>query len=182
MKTNDQFGGWNLLPKGFSLLEIVVVIAIIALLSAVTFGVIDGVKRKNQQARVTADLHLIRNALGDYKVQFGNYPLAKTGDSIQRQRILLQALAGTHDSIGRQLSEPRRPFLSLKLLSGQSEDRGDVTDAWQNPFEYHFDPNWRHGLYFLFSKGPDGLAVLPDSNGDYEPNSPLNLDNLEGFE
>ncbi|MCG8527675.1 MAG: prepilin-type N-terminal cleavage/methylation domain-containing protein, partial [Opitutales bacterium] len=89
MKTNDQFGGWNLLPKGFSLLEIVVVVAIIALLSAVTFGVIDGVKRKNQQARVIADLHLIRNALGDYKVQFGNYPLAKTGDSIQRQRILL---------------------------------------------------------------------------------------------
>lgn len=61
--------GW-----GFTLIEMLVVISIIAVLAAILMPVISSVQEKARQARCTSNLLQLSSALKAYKTDFGVYP------------------------------------------------------------------------------------------------------------
>ena len=65
---------YSALRTGFTLIELLVVISIMALLAALTFGVLGGVHKTASISAASAELGQIESALEDYKGQYGVYP------------------------------------------------------------------------------------------------------------
>lgn len=166
--------------QGFSLLELIAVIAVIAILAAVSLGVLDGVKSRMVYNRTQSELAAIRGALESYRLDFGQYPILNNGSAEQRSRELLQALLGARDPEGHAVLSGKPYIESQDLTLDESLDY--LADGWGNAVFYGFSEEWRHGQYFLLSSGPDGLADLPNADGNYDPKGESNKDNVEGVD
>jgi prepilin-type N-terminal cleavage/methylation domain-containing protein len=60
--------------SAFTLIELLIVIAVIALLSALTLGLVQGAKRRATTARAKAELAHLAQALEAYRRLYGDYP------------------------------------------------------------------------------------------------------------
>lgn len=70
-KTNKQ--------KGFTLIELMVVISIISLLSSVVLAALKDARDRAEGAKIVSEIRSLQTALELYRSQFGNYPIV--GDS-----------------------------------------------------------------------------------------------------
>ena len=68
--------------KGFTLIEVLIVISIIGLLSAVTLIGLGGFRASGRDARRVADLRQIQNGLEVYYARNNSYPAAAGGNAI----------------------------------------------------------------------------------------------------
>jgi prepilin-type N-terminal cleavage/methylation domain-containing protein len=78
---------------GFTLVELLTVIAIIAILFSLTFGLVRGSKQRASIARAKADLSAIAQALEAYKRHYGDYP--QTGAQAQATAVIAGDIAAT---------------------------------------------------------------------------------------
>jgi len=65
--------------KGFTIIELLVVVAIIGILATVVLASLGSAREKAREARKLTDLNQIRNAFELYYLDNGSYPLATTG-------------------------------------------------------------------------------------------------------
>jgi len=71
-------------PGAFTLVEMLVVIAIIALLASLTIGAYTFAMRDSKRRTTMGSMTAIKAALDDYEVQFGEFPQpASTGDFVE---------------------------------------------------------------------------------------------------
>ncbi len=61
--------------SGFTIVELLIVIVVIAILAAVTIVAFNGVQQRSRDARRISNANSIRKALEIYKLQNGRYPL-----------------------------------------------------------------------------------------------------------
>src|SRR3954470_17794122 len=93
--------------SAFTLIELLTVIALIAILVSISVGIVRGAKQRSATARAKAELALLAQALEDYKRRYGDYPEAgRSAANSQRvsgtsgpglataQAILFNALIG----------------------------------------------------------------------------------------
>ena len=59
---------------GFTLVEILVTTAIIGILVGIVFGISGLASKKSDNSKALAEMHIIRNALEEYRLQFGTFP------------------------------------------------------------------------------------------------------------
>ena len=64
--------------SGFTLVELLVTTAIIGILIGIVFGVSGLAAKKSDNSKALAEMHKIRNALEEYRLQFGSYPTQLT--------------------------------------------------------------------------------------------------------
>lgn len=128
---------------GFSLIEILIVIALIAVLATVTIGNLDTVFG-GQQEKV-ADIFVNQTAkigLTPYKLDMGNYPTTEQG-----LQALIRAPAGKE-------ADWKGPYLEEI-----------PPDPWKNPYQYRYpgskNVNGARG-YDIWSHGPDGTESADD--------------------
>ncbi len=128
---------------GFSLIEILIVIALIAILVTVTIGNLDNVFG-GQQEKV-AGIFVNQTAkigLTPYKLDMGNYPTTEEG-----LQALMRAPAGKE-------ANWKGPYLEEI-----------PTDPWKQPYQYRFpgskNINGARG-YDIWSLGPDGTESADD--------------------
>ncbi len=60
--------------SGFTIVELLTVILLMAILGAIVLGIAGYAGRRASDAEARADLQLLRNALTEYRVHFGLYP------------------------------------------------------------------------------------------------------------
>lgn len=129
--------------SGFSLIEILIVIALIAILATVAIGNLGGIF-SDQQEKV-ADIFVkqtVKLGLTPYRLDMGQYPSTEEG-----LQALMRPPAGKE-------ARWRGPYLEELPL-----------DPWNNPYQYRFpgtkNVNGARG-YDVWSWGPDGTESADD--------------------
>lgn len=121
---------------GFTLIEVMVVVAILAILAAVVVPRIMDEPAKARQARAAQDIRAIESALDMYKLDNYRYPTTDQG---------LEALVERPESGPEPANYREGGYL-----------RNVPKDPWGNPYQY-LNPG-RHGEIDIYTYGPDGRA------------------------
>jgi prepilin-type N-terminal cleavage/methylation domain-containing protein len=168
--------------KAFTLIELLMVIAIILILAGITFGIARGVQNAQARAKTKAELATISQAIEQFKLRYGDYPWHQGGggDSTDNNRMLLYALTGrliladpnpndqTNETktlvVTNETQIDRNPkFLdetkfSVSMTNGASVN---LIDPWGNPYIYWYKwddspDDWDVFGFHLYSTGSKG--------------------------
>ena len=156
--------------RAFSLIELLVVVAVVGILAALTLSISAGARERAAQERASAELAVIATALEQYRAAYGAYPQVND-DGVG----LLSALSGRLTPSG--AGDNRRPFLTL---DGLSVDEGGtrLVDPWERPYFYAPYQSGIRAGYRLYSLGKDGRHQAPSVTGEIFENADENLDNV----
>ncbi|MBO2643695.1 type II secretion system major pseudopilin GspG [Shewanella algae] len=131
--------------KGFTLLEVMVVIVILGILASMVVPNLMGNKDKADQQKAVSDIVALENQLDMYKLDNSVYPTTEQG---------LEALV-------------EKPSISPEPRNYR--DGGYVKrlpmDPWGNP--YLLMSPGEHGKIDVFSSGPDGQPGTEDDIGNW---------------
>ncbi|HEY4246501.1 MAG TPA: type II secretion system protein GspG [Lacunisphaera sp.] len=165
--------------RGFTLLELLVVIGIVASLCAIVLGLGRRALEAGHIARAQTELAALSSALEEYRRSCGDYP--RTADAAQ----FLQALIGRCGPTGEATSI--HGFVEIGKLSVENTadpfiDPGAVlVDPWGDRYVYTYKTlsPWNNASYVLYSIGPDALDSAALLNGGFVNPAPMeNADNL----
>lgn len=131
--------------RGFTLIEILVVLVIIGLLIGIVAPNVIGEADKARVKTVFADFNRLESALKMYKLDNYNYPSSEQG---------LQALV-------------EKPTLEPLPRAWKKDGYLDrmPKDPWGNDYQY-LSPG-EHGAFDLYSLGADGVPGGDGSNADF---------------
>lgn len=192
---------------GFSLVELLAVLALIVTLVGFTLGLTTGVFSRKAETRAISDLATLSQALERYRAKAQDYPWVGTAPLLGSRPNPAGGTALLRTLLGYRSVDPARPHLIVQgdFLPVDQFDFGDrsfepgedpgtayLQDPWGNPYVYVYNPSypksesqWRHPGYLLLTAGPDGELSLPGEvqttgiidSPLYESN-PVNADNL----
>ncbi|MEO0509627.1 MAG: type II secretion system protein [Verrucomicrobiota bacterium] len=162
-----QSGIQNQRRAAFTLVELLMVIAVIGVLAGITFGISRGVQNAQASARAKAELASISQALEQFKVRYGDYPWVEEttdpdGDPVTlsnpNANALLKALIGWTRlerngqivSMSPDLLTQTEGFLDTSNLflssengelpaNGVPDEEIYILDPWGNPYVYIYD-------------------------------------------
>ena len=118
---------------GFTLIELMTVIAIIAILAGIVIGVAGYATAKADRGRAIADMEKIKNVLEEYRVENGGY-FTNAVDT---------PMSGA----------------SFTALYRYKKDLNLTNDPWGNPYYYKRTAQFQ---YVLWSLGPDKISPADD--------------------
>jgi general secretion pathway protein G len=134
--------------KGFTLIEIMVVIIILGLLATLVIPNITGYTEKAKREKARADIASLEGALELFKADNGFYPTTEQG---------LDAL----------IVKPSTGRIPAKWMDGGYFKKGVPLDPWGNRYVY-FAPGRRGEGYEIISVGTDGQESDDDiSSSDH---------------
>ena len=132
--------------RGFTLVEMVLVLGIVALLVGAGIVSLGGVLDVGKEKRVQGDLNTITAAMRAYETQ--NMFLPSTDQGV---------MALVEQPSSRPVPKNWRPFLKKMLL-----------DPWGNPYHYKRPGTRDKGGFDVYSAGPDGLPDTGDDIGNWD--------------
>jgi general secretion pathway protein G len=155
--------------RAFTLVEILVVIAIIAILAGMTLGVGGPMMDKAKRSRAQGEIAALETALERYKIDNGGYPLAETSPNIETDgdptqdgyvmgaKSLFQALAGRKSY--KEAAEGQVYFEAKvtqvdKASRTTIEEDSYLVDPWGNAYGYHVndaETGMNQGFFDLWS-------------------------------
>ena len=137
---------------GFTLLEILVVLAIIGLLAGLAITNVDKIFGTAQVTTTQLQVReSMKTVLGSYRFSVGDFP--STSEGLQ---ALLTPPANRADRwAGPYLNPPKFP-----------------TDHWGEPLQYAYPGQRNKTSYDLWSKGPDKQSGTADDIGNWESATP----------
>ncbi|MBQ6705294.1 MAG: prepilin-type N-terminal cleavage/methylation domain-containing protein [Opitutales bacterium] len=176
--------------RAFTLVEILVVIALLIVLASITFALAGPVKNSILTTKAKSQIQKISLALNEFKNKYGEYPMTDGGesdedwaelliDSVRGDRILVRRggkLKMAKYNEGRSGAEPL-PFLALGeyALDDDSdvENAKMILDPWENPYQYRYNKitggkpgtQWDAPTFLLISAAAD--YEEPPSDDDY---------------
>lgn len=166
--------------RAFTLIEILTVIAIIAVLAGITLGAARRVSESGKIARTKAELAALSAGLESYKRQYGDYPV--TADAATFLRSLRGKSSPTQQTIAGRACVDISAFTTADGTDPELNSSAVLVDPWQRPYVYIYkvpESGWTNSNYVLYSAGPDGLADSSlQSGGLPRTTTPENLDNL----
>lgn len=179
---------------GFTLLELLAVIAIIAVLTSVVIGVGRRASESGKIARAKAELAVLSAALESYKRQYGDYPqtgavavnaLTATPAADDGPGILFNALAGKRGPRAALTAIDGPMFAEFAKLSLQSSTSlptpGNTTqlanaflDPWGHRYLYFYKTDatsWTNPSFVLYSAGPDADRAATEAECHTPPSA-----------
>lgn len=159
----------NLSVRGFSILELLVVVAVITILGALTINTAAFLNAKAARERARVEVQTIETALENYKVENGDYPrdAATTGalNPLDHYNPNSPVHRAAYIASGKTLYAALCPSEGGKVYltppKGMIHPEGFLVDPFGNPYGYSTDteksPN---GSIAVWSTG--GRSVRPD--------------------
>ncbi len=180
------------LKSGFSLFEIIGVMAVITIIMTMLVMSLGGIRPAADSKAAQSEIILIQQALEAYKSRFGEYPKKVTvgGSNPSMEVILFNALMGTLASNGKLgnfssvLDRNNLSFATTNFpLVGGTPALADnqLLDPWGVPYQYRYDPvdaSWENFSYVLFSAGPNGIYTDVTAEGQINESGAGNQDNI----
>lgn len=160
--------------SGFTLVEILVVMAIILILAGIVVGVQRGVYRSQSESKAKGEMQAIATALESYKQKYGDYPWVGSdldGEELYDHLTGEDYMGVSGGSAGPQTrsgSETKRPILDVSQFSVVDSNNFDaannaILDPWGNPYRYYYkagtSSTWNYPGFILISVGPDGAMT-----------------------
>lgn len=142
------------LASGFTLLEVMLVIGIIAILASLLFPVLIGARAKTMEKQAMAETRTILMAIKAYRQEYGKWPAqtqaAEDMTYITNNYLVIQPLLGsnvTHpqDST-RQFNPKEKIFLNLQISSNRMDVWDNYLDPWGIPYVICMDENGDNSL------------------------------------
>ncbi len=124
--------------SGFTLVEILVTTAIIGILIGIVFSISGLAAKKSDTSKALSEMQKIRNALEEYRLQYGNYP-----------------------SYNGKLSDPSFNTYKTKITQDMDKKYPDfpTTDPWGRGYVYS---NQSAYAFMLSSQGPNATDSSDD--------------------
>lgn len=126
--------------QGFTLLEIVIVLGIIAVILGGSIAVVGKMGNSAKLQRVTSDFNTISSAVKMYRLNAGTVPTTQQG---------LDAL----------VKKPASTPVPKRWTQVASEV---PADPWQQPYQYRYPGKIDAGEFEIYTKGPDGQEGTED--------------------
>ena len=171
---------------GFTLLELLTVVAIIAVLVGIVIGVGRRASESGKASRARAELAVIGTALESYRRAYGDYP--QTDDEPRLLQSLLGKLTPVGAAItGRPVLETAQFAIALPGAPTASVDPAlnpgaVLLDPWGRSYVYIYKvpaSGWSNSSFVLYSIGPDGTDASTLLTGGFPDSTPVdNTDNL----
>lgn len=181
----------------FTLVEVLAVMALIAILAAIGFGVYSYSKAKAKESSTEALLKQVDAGLGAFNTKFGYYPKSSGGDfstikfelnddgtvkSVDFGGEKLERQSGTGkvaDEKNKRLEAFTKSLdmetIKNSLTEPDSSGNRTLIDAWGKPIYYRSPGKFKKGGYDLISGGPDGKF------GKGNANDPTGITDLSQF-
>ena len=136
----------------FTLVEVLVTIAIIVILAGILIGGIGFATRRADEAKTFAQLETVAAAIEAFRADRGYYPQTNGADMV---------VTITRDGDDVYLDAEKKVALfnrktKIPYLKGTS---GELLDAWGNPLLFRCPGTHNPAAYDLWSRGPDGNAA-----------------------
>jgi len=148
--------------KGFTLIEMLTVIAIIAILAGLLFPAISGARRKAQIAQAESEIKSIESALKAYYTEYGRWPIGNGGggdfsygkfetggpSGCCENYYLMDALRGIPDTYGApcgsnyQGQNNPRNIVFLEIAASSMDSYGNYVDPWKHPYQITLDTDY----------------------------------------
>ena len=145
MKTTRTLSQRTKRNAGFTLIEMVLVLAIIALLVGGSIKLLSGVGDEAKEIKVRADFDAFSAALQGYEMKARRFPNTQQG---------LQSLVD-------------KPSLPPVPSSWRRQMDSVPKDPWDEPYIYVSPGKNNPGKYDIFSKGPDRTEGTDDDVGNW---------------
>lgn len=145
--------------KGFTLLEMLVVIAIIGILMALLFPAFTMAMKKAKRTKAKTEISQIEQAWKAFLMDYKKFPSGLDNESLMTKSTV-EHLTGDDTSIN------RRETLYMEIDSSE-----DYTDPWQNTYNIQLKTNGKQDAYdgktvnkqvLVWSLGPDKTENTKD--------------------
>jgi prepilin-type N-terminal cleavage/methylation domain-containing protein len=140
------------LRAAFTLIEMLVVIAVISVIAGMIFPVIGVVNKNKMRSKAKAELNQVQHAIEDYKTKLGHYPPDNPG--LPRTNQLYYELIGT---------------LSLNDAQGSLKTLDDRSQIGTNALKIAFGPNVSGIVNCTAGSGSDEARVATKFLTDLKP-------------
>ena len=169
--------------RGFTLVELLVVVTIIVILSSLVVGVTAFVQRKSAVDRAKVQMELMNLGLTKYAIEAGGWPSEEDKTGLILYRMLFgdglgeDGIAGTADDGALDGSPDKGATIHLADLDPKSNKQkmlefregnipSKVVDPWGNAWRFRAlgddNPDQQNPDFDLWSLGPDGKSKTPD--------------------
>jgi general secretion pathway protein G len=135
--------------RGFTLVELLLVLTILAILAGIVLPKFSGVSQKAQNTAAKTDISNFKTALSMFEMDMGYFPPAANG---------LQALVVKPSGAGSKW----RKYLDVDKIPN---------DPWNNPYVYENPGKHNPDTYDVYSLGPDGKGGK-DAIGNWTSDEP----------
>ena len=126
--------------QGFTVVEMLVVLIVIAILSGIIMIVVTGKTNDAKYVQATADLDAFRTAITLYQIDLGNFPPSTDPSAsptiVYGNAVLLKALTVSMSGSASNTSPLwRGPYIDIKKMRLTTDEKV-ILDPWENPYSY----------------------------------------------
>lgn len=149
--------------RAFTLIEVLIVIAIMAILAGISFTGMSYVQRKQAESQATVQISLLSKALEEYKRDNGTYP--PTGNSNSLFQLLYWNGANATPPGKIYLADLDPNSKKQRWINGAGST-ATIVDPWGEEFIYRGSDTAQNPDFDLLSKGQDTLTDSPATEAD----------------
>jgi prepilin-type N-terminal cleavage/methylation domain-containing protein len=157
-----------MLKRTFTLVELMIAIAIIAILAAILIPAANQAVKKAEKAKAKSAAVELANAIRHYQSEYGVLPVAMVGTTdnqlpAAKYADFIKMLQGTKTTTGTVVENAR----AIKFLD-KTDDNGTYKDPWDKDFIVYIDTNYS-GTVTNGNLGIDGSVYQPVVVMSYGP-------------